>query len=198
MGASGWYYFVPYQEDIALVLALLHRRIFAEEDYFDTWLSDHILYKYWNDLNELWEEFRRFWIEADGRERIWEGFMQAGLKELARVLAAKQIDVALPEPPTIEELLRCYGTQGMHNILDIMGVAEQPGLYMATPLTREEHLTFFGTEKPTRARLEAALAWDWRPGRSLYDIRRRWQAVYFTVYKDDRPDDLCFCEHSGD
>ena len=169
-----------------------------EENYSDVWLYYCIPRRYRDDLNEVWGEFRRSWIEAGGRERIWEGFMQAGLEELARVLEAKQLAVPLPKPPTIEELLRRYGTQGMHNILDIMGVAEQPGLYMATPLTREEHLTFFGTEKPTRARVEAALAWDWRPRRSLYDIRRRWEAVYFTVYKDGIPDEICFCGFSGD
>ena len=198
MGASGWFYFVPYQEDAALALSLLHRRIVAEKEYFDTWLSEHIPYKYWKDLNEVWGNLHPSWIEAAGREQGWESFAQAVLKKFASVLEEKHIAVALPKPPTIEELLHRY-SQGTHSILDIRRVADQPGLQVATSLSREEQLTVLGTEKPTRARAELALTTRGKPGeKSLYTLRGRWQAVYFTVYLDDRPDEICFCGRSGD
>src|SRR5579863_3163436 len=175
MGASGWSYFVPYQEDAARALEQLQHRVFVEENYSDTWLYDCIPNIYWDDLNKVWGNLHRSWVQAAGYERSWQGFAQAGLEELARVLAAKQIDVVLPKPPqTIEELLLRYDSGGTHSILDIISIAEQPGFRMATSLSREECLTLLGTEKPTRARAELALTVCGKPGeKSLHDIRGR-------------------------
>lgn len=198
MGASGWHYFVPYQEDAAQALAHLHWHLLAEGDYFESWAYDCIRYRFQARLSDAWEPLHRSWMEVAAHAQNWEGFVQAVMQELASVLEAKHIDVVLPKPATMEELLRRY-SQGTHSILDVRRVADQPALYVATPLSQEELVTVLGTEKPTRARTELVLDTRPKPGeRSLYTIRGRWQAVYFTVYKDDTPDEICFCGLSGD
>ncbi len=202
MGASGWHYFVPYQEDSALALKMLQNRIFVEERYTANWWYDCIPESCWDEMWKVMNSFHQSWI-IGGVGRSWEGFAQAVLDELALVLAEKQIEVALPKPPqTIEELLQRTNADGTHSILDIAGIAGQPGFRMVTLLSQEEHLALLGTDKPTRATVEATLAQQskqrepWKKG--LEDIRGRWQAVYFTVYKDEKPDEICFCGCSGD
>jgi len=203
MGASGWSYFVPYQEDVAEALKMLQEHIFVEERYTANWWYDSIPNTCWDDMWRVMSKLHQSWIEIAGIDRSWEGFAQAVLEELARVLEEKQIAIVLPKPPqTIEDLLQQTDADGTHSILDIAGIAEQPAFRMATPLSREEHLALLGTEKPTRARVEAALVQQreqrkpWEKG--LEDIRGGWQAIYFIVYKDDTPDELCFCGLSGD
>ncbi len=198
MGASGWHYFVPYQEDAAQALAHLHWHLLAEGDYFEAWAYEYIRYRFQARLSDAWEALHHSWMEAAACERNWEEFVQAVVQELVLVLEAKHIDVALPQRPTMDELLNRY-SQGTHSILDVRHVADQPAFYVATPLSQEELLTVLGTEKPTRARTELVLETRPKPGeRSLYTIRGRWQAVYFTVYKDEEPDEICFCGRSGD
>ncbi|MFI6289622.1 hypothetical protein ACIBCM_33640 [Streptomyces sp. NPDC051018] len=42
MGASGWEYYVPYQEDLGAALDALRQRVFEEQDYYwDPWDEDN-------------------------------------------------------------------------------------------------------------------------------------------------------------
>lgn len=203
MGASGWAYFVPYQEDAVLALRTLQERIFEEERYTANWWYDSIPNTCWDDMWKIMGKLHQSWVERAGVDRSWQGFAQAVLDELAHVLEEKQIALELPKPPqTIEELLQRTDADGTHSILDIAGIAERPAFRMATSLSREEYLALSGTEKPTRVEVESALAQQRRQGepwkKGLEDIRGGWQAVYFIVYKDDIPDELCFCGLSGD
>ena len=86
MGASGWSYFVPYQEDAAQALALLQQRVFVEESYSAHWWYECIPNTYWDDRWEIMNKLHQSWVEAAGIGRSWEGFAQAVLEELARVL----------------------------------------------------------------------------------------------------------------
>lgn len=195
MGASGWSYFTSYQEEALKALRDLQLKEFVEEQYAPTWLYRDIPEEYWGELNRIWSRLNRFWFEKYGYKSSHRGFAQKLLEELANVLAQKHVSVELPEPPqTIEELLQRTDSDGTHTILDIERVAKQPGYRIATPLSRAELLAVFGTEQPTHEMVETSL----EEHGGLEHMRSRWEAVYFTVYKDGVPDEICFSGHSGD
>ena len=143
MGASGWSYFVPYQEDVGKALEELRQREFEAGRY--------------NRLDEYWPEKRM--------------------------------------PVSIDELMEWNETEGTHSIIDIFwGVADEPGtdnFAMATPLSTDELMEFFGTQQPTHAMIV-------EHEDEVMDYRSRWEATYVIVYKDDQPDEIFFTGFSGD
>lgn len=112
----------------------------------------------------------------------------------------------LPKPDTIKNLLQLKAEEGTGTILDIDS---------AYPLSSEQLIEIFGTDKPTRALVDAALA---QPPyyisksppyhqdnllsltRYLQKRANRWRGdgTYIIVYKDDQPDEILFIGYSGD
>jgi hypothetical protein len=144
MGASEWYYFVPYQEDVSQAFQELRLKIFAEGDYYEGWYGP---------------------------------------------------DPDSPPLKSIEDLIERQGTEGTHSILDIERIDAEPGFGVITPLSEEDILGMFGTNKPSRKLVEEFFAPDdWDAG----DYCNRWEGVYLVMYKDEEPDEILFVGFSGD
>lgn len=178
MGASGWSYFTPYQEDIEQALQALRKKVFEDGHYQKLWLFYEVPDEVFDELDNIDDSL------SDRRM----------LEALAQILKEKQMPVELPPPPqSIEEVLLRNGPEETHSILDIEHVALEPKEGVAVPLSREKFLELFGTDRPTRAMIEAtALEKD------LESLMPRWQALYIIAYKDDAPHEIFFIGHSGD
>ena len=87
-------------------------------------------------------------------------------------------------PATMEEAVELGAEAGTGSILDITGVSECPELCSVCPLTSEELIEFFGTERPTFAQIEqCAPFWE------SFD---RGEARAVTLYKNGKPSQICF------
>jgi hypothetical protein len=171
MGASGWSYSTPYDEDIEAALRRLQRAVFERGEYYKPWeevwrYRDSILAK---PLHELEDHERQF---------------------IKRLKTFRMPDRDF-KPASIEELLKNNAESGTHSILDIFGICDEPRFGTASPVDGEELLRVFGTTQPTAQDVGTA-AYD------LGENLERWQAVYFVVYKDGRPDEIRFVGCSGD
>jgi hypothetical protein len=97
---------------------------------------------------------------------------------------------------SIEELLEEQGESGTHSILDIQQISAEPEFGAICLMPSKELIRLFGTDKPTRKMVEARLG--------DYDlvehplVSERWQGIYFTIYRDDKPDGIFFMGTSGD
>jgi hypothetical protein len=96
-----------------------------------------------------------------------------------------------PPPATIEELFERNGESGTHSILDITGVTSSPDFGTASPLTQDKLVELFATERPNRSMVEAKID-------EVMNLRRRWEATYIIIYKNDKPDEIFFTGFSGD
>ena len=175
MGASGWNYFVLYQPDISRALQELRESIFQQGKYYQ---RD----PYWKDMT--FEEFLP--PDPDFSE-----------EDKADYLAEFQALQALPEPTSIETLLKWNGEDGTHSIIDINEVASASSFGAVAPLSNEELKRFFGTEKPTREMIEnkereLAVFLQRELGRD------RWEGTYIVVYKENEPVEIYFTGYSGD
>jgi hypothetical protein len=100
------------------------------------------------------------------------------------------------KPQTIDDLLEGQGESGTHSILDIQGVSPEPEFGAVCPMPVERLQELFGTDKPTRKMVEEKLGDEELIEDPL--VSERWQGVYFTVYRDGRPNELYFIGTSGD
>ncbi len=124
MGASGWTYFVPFQEDIASAFRELQEAVFRNGEYYKPGAFYGALLE---DMPPEMKEMMAPMIE----EMQGEG-----------------------EPQSIEELREMSGEEGTHSILDMEGISATPDFGVLTPLDAEELLDLFGTDKPTRSMIE--------------------------------------------
>ena len=167
MGASGWTYFVPYQADISEALQQLREEVFHQGGYFKPQQFYGSLLDDQQVLQELPPEVREFLI-ADVRKRRSQS-----------------------EPSSIEELLEMNGESGTHSILDIQEVSSEPAFGAVAPLTNEQLVELFGTEKAIRSMVREKLS-------ELQSLRSSWQGTYIVLYKDGILDEILFIGSSGD
>jgi hypothetical protein len=183
MGATGWSYFVPYQEDVDKALQKLREEIFKEGQYQKPY-------------------------EPSGKELETAKSLLASLsldpqrtrKDLDALLALSEALTGPRKrrraPKTIKQLLKQSEDSGTHSILDIERVSTTPSFGAIAPLSGQQLMEIFGTEQPTRAKVEK---WSARidppDAEPLY---RRWQGIYIIVYRDSQPDEIYFEGCSGD
>ena len=91
-------------------------------------------------------------------------------------------------PHTIDELLEFAAEEA---ILDIATVSTRREFGAAAPVPEKTLRRVFGTTQPIRRQAEQSAL-------DLADMLDRWQAFYFVVYKDGRPDEYAFVGCSGD
>jgi hypothetical protein len=91
---------------------------------------------------------------------------------------------------SIDEAREDAAEDGTRSILDIERVAEEPDFMVAAPLPDEELAQFFGTTQPTQEMVSDHL--------EFLEAVERGHCVYFTVYKDGRPEGLVFAGYSFD
>jgi len=181
MGASGWSYYTPYQQDIAQALQELRQKVFEAGDYQQYWL-------YYEVPDEVFEELD----ELEPQE--WRQPGQQLVEAFAHVLERKHISAELPPAPqTIDEVLQRNGLDGTHSILDIDHIASHPEDGAASALPEEVLLQYCGTERPTKTMIETAA--------SKFDFcgyLERGQGTYIIIYQDGVPSEIFFSGHSGD
>ena len=177
MGASGWAYFVPYQEDIEKALLELRQREFDAGRYF--------LLPRWEPVSqeEFVEEYKRFGLwEEDETEYILEEY--ESIKERFKK----------PAPETIPELFDWNREEGTHSIIDILKASDNPddnNFATVRPLTSEKLEALFGTSRPTHAMIK-------QKSSELVDLRSRGEGTYIIVYDNDTSSEIYFCGYSGD
>jgi hypothetical protein len=177
MGASGWYYFVPYQPDIQAALDTLRQQVFENRDY-------HLRRPYWLEIKDdeaYIKELFAFWHE----EKWNEERAQEIRDELARFRALGD------KPKTIAEAIEWNAEDGTHSILDIDRISDHVELFAIAPLSSSELIEIFGTERPTH---EMIIEYE----DIVMDLRRNAEGTYIIIYKDDQPDEIFFAGFSGD
>jgi hypothetical protein len=181
MGATTWNYFTPYDKVDAALQRLL-QDVFKEGKYGSGILAP-------DDMRAMFEQVLALSPNpALARQQMEEA--------MARI---EQLRDAIPPQPraeTIDELLEQRAESGTHSILDIQRISPTPDFGAVSPLPVEEIQALFGTDKPTRKMVEDKLG--------DYDlvehplVSERWHGIYFTIYRDCRPDELFFMGTSGD
>jgi hypothetical protein len=198
MGATTWDYFAPYDKDVGAALQRLREQVFREGRYERFTLPPEELDTFQGKPRALDPN-----APPDQQMQMQEGetFFQwaARLQDFANKMGGvppKPEPESSTKPETIDELLEEQGESGTHSVLDIRGVSEEPEFGAVSPMPSEELEELFGTDKPTRKMVE-----DKSVDHSLVEhplVCEPWQGVYFTVYRDGRPDELFFIGTSGD
>lgn len=128
MGASGWGYRVPYQQDLNQALQALRKAVFEAGTYYEPALFyEHLL----TVVDTL---------PAEVRQNL-EAFVAQGKQQ--------------PAPRTIEDLIERNAEDGTHSILDIERVDAGRDFGVINPLSDEELLDLFDTTRPTWQQVEA-------------------------------------------
>jgi hypothetical protein len=107
-----------------------------------------------------------------------------------QVFAAGEYRYAEENPSSIDEALEMADADGTCSILDIQHISSQPDFFCAAPFSPGELNTYFGTDRPTRADIEAA--------DEYWDDLERGQARYAIVYAEGEPKELYFAGYSFD
>ncbi len=94
------------------------------------------------------------------------------------------------EPQSMEAAFANMEADGTASILDIMMVSDEPNFCAVAPLAADTLKGIYGTDQPTRAMVERR--------QDFYEDIERGQGVFFTVYNDGRPHELCFAGYSFD
>jgi hypothetical protein len=102
MGATGWTYFTPYQENLETALQQLRQQVFEEGKYKGT-------------VAELYEH----WDYMAGTGTLSEKVQKDFEMELARL-------ESMPPSTTIEEAIAVIGFGGTYSILDIRNISLAP------------------------------------------------------------------------
>jgi hypothetical protein len=101
-------------------------------------------------------------------------------------------------PATILEAIRQGGATGTQSILDMVSIsdiphevdAEIPQFGSVAPLSTEQLIELYGTEKPSHAMVER--------NQEFYEWIDRGLGIYIVVYDGDQPSELFFAGYSFD
>lgn len=200
MGASGWEYFVPYEEDISAALQRLREDVFSRGDY----LCGHGLAQ------------KDFEVRLKRLLPAYESLMKAALAEAedtslpvdlraAQQVVAEQMrkeiekyragnPQAKQKPKTIDALLAQQAEHGTHSILDITCISQKPKSGAISPFPASKLSKFFGSDTPSRARVQRA----YESGMLERFVSKRWQGVYVIAYRNSSPAKIFFAGCSGD
>jgi len=74
--------------------------------------------------------------------------------------------------------------------LDLDHISEEPEFFAASPLPDERLLELFGTTQPTRTTVEK--------DQDFFEEIDRGHGIYIIVYRDGKPDEICFAGYSFD
>jgi len=113
-------------------------------------------------------------------------------KNLADALATARMEVfaagkfigAEEHPASIEEAVELGAECGTGSLLDIVSVNEASGLCSVCPVSKEECVEFFGTERPTFAEIEKCMP--------FWESFDRGEARAVTLYENGKPAQICF------
>ena len=216
MASTGWTYYCPYEPDAEVALQQLRNDVFSRCEYAlpsdllkdmnvevlkNLELHTADLKRIANVNKRIHQAMNRFFaasghetVDDDKETRELEEFIE-NIEKKGAAAAVRSIFPSTNEqlPKTIDQAREIAGESGTHSILDIDQVSNSPGFGIATPLKKEELITLFGTVEPSLEMAKYAA----REGK-LIALRESWEAAYFTVFSDGKPDQYVFSGHSGD
>jgi|GEM_PF-1066585 len=173
MGASGWTYFTPYQEDIKIVLKDLQAEIFQKGEYCDPFKKYTDDYSIEDHLGETISHFD-------------QGQMEAINKSIAFLKDRNKIKV-----DTMSDLRSKCAESGTHSIIDIRGIDDSLDLYQSGKAPDDILIKVLGTTTPSREVVNER-------GAPLQTLRGRWLCTYVLVYEHGEPVEVYFTGYSGD
>jgi hypothetical protein len=91
---------------------------------------------------------------------------------------------------SIEQARKDAGEDGTRSILDLDFVSKEPKFGAVSPISESILQNMYGTVKPSRAMVEKNMDF-------LEDVQRG-HGVYIVLYKDGKPDGICFAGYSFD
>jgi hypothetical protein len=107
-----------------------------------------------------------------------------------KVFASGEYRYAEERPSSIEEALEIADADGTCSVLDIHQIASEPDFGCAAPFSPNELMTYFGSDRPTRADIEAT--------DEYWEDLQRGQARFAIVYADGEPSEIYFAGYSFD
>jgi hypothetical protein len=90
---------------------------------------------------------------------------------------------------SIEEAMEAADADGTRSILDLNHVSDEPDFCAVAPVSDDVLEELYGTTQPTRAMVEDL--------EFLEDVERG-HGVYVILYRDGKPDEICFAGYSFD
>lgn len=200
MGATGWSYFVPYEENVATALQRLREKVFERGDYiFGRSLPPEEHKKTMEKFRPHFESLIKSSLERAKDPNVPEPFRSAH-REMAesykRELELSSLNVQQPQkkPKTINELLKLQAETGTHSILDVISITSKPKFRAISPLPKSKLKVFFNSETPNHAEVEEVF----ESGALEELTSKRWQGIYIVIYHDGSPNELFFAGCSGD
>ena len=174
MGASGWHYTTPYDEDANAALQRLCQEVFDSGRYGDPFANVSI----WSLPGNVPIAIKLIFVAAKCfyTTSSFVSWVARGCRG----------------PRSIDESLEIAAESGTHSILDIERCSQTPRFAVAWRLQPAKLRALFGTDKPTVADLDR-VGWE-----AAAEKLHRWQAVYFPLYDNDQPVSLVFVGCSGD
>lgn len=169
MGASRWFYAVPYQEDLEAALSDLRWQVFREGKYHQGPMRRPL-----PSFEDWCQQMPPEWRQDVAR-------LRRTYDEVARREAM--------QPSTPEEAVQKAGEDGTHSILDMTTIATEPGSGVLAPLPAETLEACFGTQYPSKTAVKA---------RAAELVRRRGWGTYVIAYQRETPRWICFLGLSGD
>jgi hypothetical protein len=166
MGASGWSYFIPYQEDVYQALQELREIIFEQGAYYKP------------------AEFYGKILESEVGQNMspdLRGQLKTDVEKMRKQ----------PKPNSIDELIELNGESGTHSILDIQKVASSPDFGVVAPLSQKELRDIFGTERPNREMVEnkaeivKSLRGRWQGTYIIVYNKETPKEIFFTGFSGD-------------
>ncbi len=121
----------------------------------------------------------------------YEADIQSALEKLRRsVFESKKFNGAEFNPPTPEAAFELTDADGTRSILDISRISDRPDFCCAAPMSPEELERYFGTTKPTEAKV--------RESDDFWEDLERGMARYVILYEGDTPSGIYFAGYSFD
>jgi len=92
--------------------------------------------------------------------------------------------------PSIERAMEDADADGTRLILDMERISATADYGAVTPLSNQQLVQFFGTDRPTREEIET--------NDDLFEELERGQGVYVIAYRDHEPAEIFFAGYSYD
>lgn len=199
MGASGWTFFVPYQPDIKQAFLQLKQQVIDQQDFYRPYLDfeeiqQMLVITSENIYDQLEEEgslpqsvqwcFPAYTYFAVYREQMAQKWPL--LKQTPHIRTVEDFE--------LHRFFALADTDGSHSPLDL-----EIGEGMMFPLAPEHLLSFFGTLQPNRVQVD-----DFFKKGGFEQCTRetlpyhKGQGVYFTIYAQGIPVEICFDGATGD
>jgi hypothetical protein len=199
MGASGWSYFVPYEDDIQLALNKLREAVFRSGNYpvrpafqagdmtFDDFVPPDATEEEREEFREQYGDWQQE-VQPESFASIDELLNWNGEEGTHSILDVHTVITTPLEHPTIELWERAAGRKlDMQRMIELL--RERIG--KVYPLSEKQLFTLFGTVQPTHEMVAKSLY-------QLQDLRDRGVGLYVIVYKNDLPTEILFAGYSGD